>query len=95
MVCSCGQYLLPYRALLEQVLERGRHLACPEGAELTSELLLSVLTALLAVYITDHGGLRGRLADPQQRHLIVRVSSGARGPGRALWGTWGGLLNLT
>ncbi|XP_043232367.1 proteasome activator complex subunit 4B-like isoform X2 [Amphibalanus amphitrite] len=72
MVCSCGQYLLPYRPLLEQVLERGRHLACPEGAELTSELLLSVLTALLAVYITDHGGLKGRLADPQQRHLIVR-----------------------
>ena len=75
MVCSCGQYLLPYRDLLEQVLERGRHLACPEGAELTSQLLMSVLTALLNVYITDHGGLKRRLADPEQRKLIVRVST--------------------
>ena len=88
MVCSCGHYLLPYRPLLEQVLERGRHLACPEGAELTAELLQSLLTALLASYITDHGGLRRRLADPQQRHLIVRVGGGVDPTADVSQGGW-------
>ncbi|XP_037083000.1 proteasome activator complex subunit 4B-like isoform X1 [Pollicipes pollicipes] len=72
MVCSCGQWLLPYRERLEQVLERGRHLACPEGAELTADLLHSLLTGLLGTYITDHGDWRRRLADAHNRHLIVR-----------------------
>jgi proteasome activator subunit 4 len=80
MSCICvevvdcrGNALLPYVAMLQQVMDRTLHLTCREGYLSSSCILRHVLSSLTSITPVDYRSIAGSFDQPIKDYLPIKV----------------------